>query len=159
LCRKKGGNAVPKFIKVVLIIVLLCLQYACLGWIVEKPTFALKEVSLTLHSMKELEALLTVSVDNPNRYDLTVTSFEYRILLGEKEMSKGSYNEPIRIPKTSQQEIKIPLSAEFDNLGAIFKAYISGQDIHYRVEGIVHVKALWGSTTIPLVREGHWNIK
>ena len=48
----------PKFIKVVLIIVLICLQYACLSWIVEKPTFALKEVSLTLQSMKELEALL-----------------------------------------------------------------------------------------------------
>lgn len=139
--------------------VLLCLQYGCLGWIVEKPTFDLKEVSLTLHSMKKLEAVLTVFVNNPNHYDLTVTSFDYRISLGEKEVGKGFYNEPIRIPKDSRQEIKIPLTAEFDNLGAIFKSYLAGQDVPYHLEGTVLVKVLWGRTKIPLSREGHLNIK
>jgi LEA14-like dessication related protein len=150
---------VPKYLKIVFVMVLLCLQYGCVGWIVEKPTFALKEVSLTLHSMKKLEAVLTVFVNNPNHYNLTVTSFDYRISLGDKEVGKGFYNEPIRIPKDSQQEIKIPLTAEFDNLGSIFRSYLSGQDVPYHVDGTVHVKVLWGSTEIPLVREGHLKIK
>lgn len=149
----------PRYFKIALVTVLICLQYACLDWIVEKPTFAVKEVSLTLHAMKKMEALLTVSVNNPNSYELTVTSVDYRILLGDKEVGKGLYSDTIRIPKASRQEIKIPLSAEFDNLGAIFKSYISGQDVRYRVEGTVHVKVLWGSAKIPLIREGYWNIK
>lgn len=139
--------------------VLSCLLYGCLGWIMEKPTFALREVSLSLQSMKKLEALLTISVNNPNRYDLTVTSVGYTIFLGEKEVGNGLYTEPIQIRKASRQEIKIPLSAEFDNLGTIFKSYLSGQDVSYRVEGTVQVKALWGTAKIPLSREGHWNIK
>jgi LEA14-like dessication related protein len=127
-------------------------------WIVEKPTFALKEVSLTLHSMKKLEVLLTVAVNNPNPYDITVTSVDYRIFLGNKEVGKGLYANPIRIPKTSRTEIKIPLTAEFGNLNSIFKSYLSGQGVPYRVEGTVHVKALWGRTTIPLTRDGRLNI-
>lgn len=96
----------PKYIKIVLVMVLLCLQYGCLGWIVEKPTFDLKEVSLTLHSMKKLEAVLTVFVNNPNHYDLTVTSFDYRISLGKKKWEKDFITNRFGFPKTPGRRSK-----------------------------------------------------
>jgi LEA14-like dessication related protein len=152
-------NKVIKYLKIVCMLTVLCLQFSCVGWIVEKPSFVLREVSLTLHSMKELKALLTVSVNNPNPYDLTVTSVDCRIFLRDKEAGKGFLTEPIRVPKASQTEIKIPLTAEFGDLGPILKSYLAGKDVPYRIEGTVHVKVLWGRTEIPLAKEGHLNIK
>jgi LEA14-like dessication related protein len=150
---------VPKFLKVALIIILLCLQYACLGWIVEKPTFVLKDVSLTLHSMKELKTRITVEIKNPNRYSLNFESLEYRLALENHETGRGRYTESFEVPPNSVKEISIPLTMEFDGLGTHLKSFLLGKDIPYKIEGTVHLKVLWGSIAIPFLKDGSFNIK
>ncbi|HOO41398.1 MAG TPA: LEA type 2 family protein [Syntrophales bacterium] len=143
----------------IFILAALCLLCSCVGRIAEKPAFALKEVSLTLHSMKELKALLTVEVKNPNKFALNFKSLEYRFVLDQQEAGKGVYAEPFQVPASSAREITIPLTIGFDDMGTCFKSFILGKDVPYKVEGTVHLKLLWGSVKIPFAKEGHLNIK
>ena len=53
---------------------------SCLGWILEKPSFALREIIVTPRSLMEMSLLLGLDVQNPNRFDLTLKSFEYTAL-------------------------------------------------------------------------------
>ncbi len=149
----------PKFLKIIFVITLLCLQYACLDRIVEKPTFTLKDVSLTLHSMKELKARLTVEVINPNRYSLNFESLEYQFALKNREAAKGRYAEAFEVPPHSSKEITIPLAMELDGMSSYLKSFIMGKDIPYKLEGTVQLKVLWGSITLPFLKEGAFNIK
>lgn len=148
-----------KYFKVVFIMVMVCLQYACLDRIVEKPTFTLKDVSLTLHSMKELKARLTVEIQNPNGYSLNFEALEYRLALENHETAKGRYTETFEVPARSTKEITIPLTMDFDGMGAHLKSYLLGKDIPYKIEGTLHLKVLWGSIALPLLKEGSFNIK
>lgn len=149
----------PKYIKMLFVMALLFLQYACLDRVLEKPTFTLKDVSLTLHGMKELKARLTVEVKNPNRYSLNFESMEYEFVLENYQTAKGRYAEAFEVSPQSAREITIPLTMELDGMGSHLKSFILGKDISYKIEGMVHLKVLWGSIAIPFLKEGAFNIK
>jgi LEA14-like dessication related protein len=144
-------------LQILLIVALFCCQYACLDRMVAKPTFTLKDVSLSLQGMKELQALLTLEVNNPNRFSLNFQSLEYRFFFENRETARGQYNQTFTIPASSTQELSIPLSMEFKDLGSPLKSLIRGKDVPYRIEGTLHLKVLWGSITIPFSKDGLLN--
>jgi len=152
-------DKLTQYFRIIFILAVLCLLCSCVDRIAEKPTFTLKEVSLKLHSMKELKALLTVEVKNPNGFALNFKSLEYQFLLDNREAGRGVYAEPFQVPPSSAREITIPLTLKVDNMGSYVKSFILGKDIPYKVEGNVRLKLLWGSITIPFAKEGHFNIK
>lgn len=145
--------------KIICIAAALFLLCSCLDQIVEKPTFILKDVSLTVHSMKELDVLFTVDVRNPNRYSLYVDSLEYHFSLNNHEAARGRYSESFEVQPASVKEITVPLTIGINNLGSNIKTLIHGEGIPYRIEGTLHLKVLWGSMAIPFVKEGSFKIK
>ena len=148
----------PLKLRVTLVIILLCFQYACLDRVVEKPSFTLKNVSLNLHSMKELKTLLTVEVNNPNRFDLHFKSLEYRFSFENREAAQGVYETPFDVPASSTKEVSIPLDITFSDLQTPLKSLIRGKEIPYRIEGTLYLKVLWGTLSIPFVKEGGYKL-
>jgi len=140
-------------------ILMLCSSLWSCSWFVEKPTFQVNGISLSLRSMTTLNGTITVAVHNPNFYDLTLSGVEYRIKLGDKSLAEGISQENIKIPGKTQTDIKIPLHAEFSNIGPVFKMYISGQDVPYEIEGTVYIKVLWMDLLVPFSKEGELNIR
>jgi len=139
---------------------MLCLLLcSCVNWFVEQPTFQLNSISLSLRSMTTLDGAITVAVHNPNFYDLTLSGVEYRIKLGDKSLAEGASTEKMKIPGKTHTDIKIPLHAEFSNIGSFLKLYISGRDVPYEIEGTVYVKVLWIGFSVPFSKEGALNIK
>jgi len=145
--------------RIIGLVALLSLLCSCLDRIVEKPTFILKDASLTLHDMAVLKALLTVEVQNPNRFSLQFQSLEYRFFLDGRESAKGKYAEPFEVPPSSTEEVAIPLTIGFNDLGSHLKKVIKGKDIPYRIEGTLQLKALWGSLAIPFNKKGTLHVK
>ncbi len=145
--------------RIIGLVALLSLLCACLDRIVEKPTFILKDASLTLHDMAVLKALLTIEVQNPNRFSLQFRSLEYCFVLDGREAAKGKYAEPFEVPASSTEEITIPLTIGFNDLGSHLKKVIKGKDIPYRIEGTLHLKALWGDLAIPFDKKGTLHVK
>ncbi len=130
---------------------------SCLGWILEKPSFVLREIILSPRSLIEMSLLLSLDVQNPNRFDLKLTSFEYTVYLNNEEIGNGRLEKELLIPSSSITRVQAPVAANFKNLAESLKSVISGlagKDVAYKIEGKVNVKALYGSFNFPFSQEG-----
>lgn len=130
---------------------------SCLGWILEKPFFVLREITLSPRSFTEMDLLLGLDVQNPNRFDLTLKSFEYTLYLNNEEIGNGRLEKEILIPSSSISRVQAPVAASFKNLTGSLKSIISGiagKDVSYKIEGKVNIRALYGSFNFPFSKEG-----
>jgi len=124
-----------------------------------KPTFVLREVTLSPRSLMEMNLLIGLDVRNPNRFDLTLKSFEYKVYLDNEEIGSGRLESEVLVPASSTTAVQAPVAANFKNLGGSLKALITGSDLPYRIEGKAEIKALFGSLTFPFSEKGRLNPK
>jgi LEA14-like dessication related protein len=140
-----------------LLCTLLLFLVSCLGWILEKPSFVLREITLSPRSLIEMNLLLGLDVQNPNRFDLTLTSFEYAVYLNNEEIGKGRLEKEILVPSSSITQVQAPVAASFKNLGGSLMSIIAGmtsKDVSYKIEGKAEVKTFFGSFNFPFSKEG-----
>jgi LEA14-like dessication related protein len=126
---------------------------SCLSWILEKPSFVLRGVILNPRSLTEMNLLIDLEVINPNRFDLTLRSFECTIYLKNEEIGKGRLENEILIPSSSTTQIHVPIDAKFKDLGGSLKAIFAGGDLPYKIEGKADVRTAFGSLNFPFSKE------
>jgi LEA14-like dessication related protein len=130
---------------------------SCLGWILEKPSLVLREITLSPRSLIEMNVLLGLDIQNPNRFDLTLKSFEYTLFLNNEEIGNGRLEKEILIPSSSTTRVQATVAASFKNLGGSLKAILAGmagKDISYKIEGKADVKTIFGGFKFPFSKEG-----
>jgi LEA14-like dessication related protein len=142
---------------ILLLLTLPLFLASCLGWILEKPSFVLREITLSPRSFTEMSLILGLDAHNPNRFDLTLKSFEYTLYLNQQEMGKGRLEKEILIPSSSVTRMQAPIAASFNNLGESLKAVmtgITGKEVIYKIEGKADIKTIFGSYHFPFSKEG-----
>jgi LEA14-like dessication related protein len=130
------------------------LLMSCLSWILEKPSFVLRGVTVSPRSFTEMNLLIGLDVQNPNRFDLTLKSFECTIYLNKEEIGKGSLEKELLIPSASTTQIQVPVDVKFKDLGGSLKAIFTGGDLPYKIEGQADVRTAFGSLKFPFSKEG-----
>jgi LEA14-like dessication related protein len=140
--------------KKILIFGLLSLLPSCASWFFEKPTFSVKEIAITHISLKEINFLFGIEVENPNSFDLKLRGLEYKAYLDDQEVGKGRLEKEVLIAKSSSTLVQIPLQADFKSLGNPLGLFLSGKDLRYKIEGAAVIKARLGTTTIPFSKSG-----
>jgi len=138
---------------------LLLLLPSCLSWFWEKPTFTLKEIALTRFSLKEMNFLFGIEVQNPNNFDLRLRGLDYVVYLNDQEVGRGQLEKEVRISKSSSTLVQVPLNADFKSLSGFLGPILSNQDLRYKIEGAAIVKAILGSATIPFSKTGVVKLK
>ena len=132
---------------------------SCLAWIMEKPTFVIREIILSPNSFKEANLIIGLDVQNPNRFDLTLTSFEYVLFLDNEEIGTGRLEKEILVPSSSTTQVQVSVIAKFKDLGGSLKTIITGRGLPYEIKGKASVKTAFGSRDFPYFKEGHTNLK
>jgi len=132
---------------------------SCLGWVIEMPSFVLRGVTLRPISFTQMNLLLDLDVQNPNRFDLTFKSFEYTVCLGGEEIGNGRLEKALLIPSSSTTRIQVPVAAGFKDLSGSLKAILTQGDLPYKIEGKAAVKTVLGSREFPFSSEGRINLK
>jgi LEA14-like dessication related protein len=127
---------------------------SCLSWILETPSFTLREITLNPRSFTEMELLLRLDVQNPNRFDLTLRSFEYTIYLNNEEIGSGRLEKELLIPASSITHMQAPVAAKFKDLGGSVMSIITGKGLPYKIEGKAGVKTAIGGHTFSFSNEG-----
>ena len=129
---------------------------SCLNWIMEKPSFVLREITLrlSLSSLTEANLLIGLDVQNPNRFDITLKSFEYVLFLDDKEIGTGHLEKEILVPSLSTTQVQVSVAAKFKDLGGTLKTIIAGHDLSYKIEGKASVETNFGSRDFPLSKDG-----
>jgi LEA14-like dessication related protein len=144
-------------------ILLLCafsiFLMSCLSRIVEKPSFILRGVILSPRSFTELNLLIGLDVQNPNRFDLTLQSFECTIYLKNEEIGKGRLENELLIPASSTTQIQVPIDVKFKDLGGSLKALLTGGDLPYKIEGKANVSTAFGSLNFTFSQDGSTNLE
>ena len=134
----------------------ICLV-SCLNWIMDKPSFVLREIILRPSSITEANLFIGLDVQNPNRFDLTLKSFEYVLFLDNKEIGTGHLEKEILIPSSSTTQVQVSVVAKFKDLGGILKTIIAGHDLSYKIEGKASIKTTFGSRDFLLSKDGRTN--
>jgi LEA14-like dessication related protein len=147
------------YIKVLFIIAFSMMLASCLSWIVEKPLFVLRKVTIIPRSLTEITLELGIEAQNPNRFDLTLKSFDYTIFLDNEEVGKGRMEKELLIPSSSTSLLQASLVTTFRNFGASLKSIITGSDLPYRIEGTAEVKTGIGSLNFPFSKEGRIDLR
>ena len=135
------------------------LLVSCLSWILEKPSFVLREIILRPRSFTEMNLLLGLEVQNPNRFDLTLKSFEYTVYLNNEEIGNGRLEKELLIPSSSITRVQVPVVAKFKDLGGSLKTIITGDELPYKIEGKTDIKTAFGGLNFPFSKEGRINLK
>ena len=134
----------------------ICLV-SCLDWIMEKPSFVLREIILSPSSLTEANLLIGLDVQNPNRFDLTLKSFEYVLFLDNKEIGTGRLEKEILVPSSSTTRVQVSVAAKFKDLGGSLKTIIAGHDLPYKIEGKASIETTFGSRDFLLSKDGRTN--
>ncbi len=127
---------------------------SCAGCLTEEPSVQLRRVSLHPRSLTEIQLILELDVQNPNRFDLTIQSLQYKLLLNEREIGSGRLEKEILAPALSTTRIQAPVTAGFKNWNESLRAVIADKDIPYRIEGEANVRTIFGSIAYPFSRGG-----
>ena len=127
---------------------------SCAGWMMEEPSVQLRRVSLHPRSLTEIHLVLELDVQNPNRFDLTLQSFQYKLFLNEREIGSGCLEKEVLIPADSAVGVQAPVVAGFKNWNESLRAVIADKDIPYRIEGAAKLKTIFGSMDYPFSKGG-----
>ncbi len=142
---------------IVSLLVLTLFLVSCLGWIFEKPVIVLREVSLGTLSFTEMKLLLGLDVQNSNRFDMTLKTFEYTAYLNNEKIGTGRLEQEIRVPSASTTRVQAPIAASFKNLSGSLKtlvAGLTGKEIPYKIEGKARIQTIFGGIDYPFSKEG-----
>lgn len=134
----------------------MCLV-SCLSWIMEKPSVVLREIILSPSSLTEAKLVIGLDVQNPNRFDLTLKSFEYALFLDNKEIGTGHLEKEILVPSLSTTQVQVSVVAKFKDLGDSLKTIITGHDLPYKIEGKASIETTFGSRDLLLSKDGRTN--
>lgn len=150
----KKPNRARALLGLLFVLFLSLFLVSCLSRILEKPSIALREISLNPRSLTEIHLILGLDVQNPNRFDLTLRSFEYTIYLSNQEVGNGRLEKEILIPSSAVTRVQAPVAAKFTNLGGSMMSIITGNGLPYRIEGKADVKTIIGSIKFSFSNEG-----
>ena len=145
--------------RLVFLFVVFVFLVSCVSWILEKPSFTLRGVMISPRSFTEMNLLLGLEAQNPNRFDLTLRSFEYTVYLADEEIAKGHLEKSFLLAASSTTQIEVPVAVQFKDLGASLKAVFTRGDLPYKIEGKATVGMLFGSLDFSFSNEGQINLK
>jgi LEA14-like dessication related protein len=157
--RKLHQKKINTHYKILFLLIVSTFFISCLNWIVEKPSFTLRGISVRPLSFTEINILLNLEIHNPNSLNLTLKSFEYKVYLKNEEVGNGHLDKEFVIPSSAATQIQVPVTAKFKDLSTSLKAIFTQDNLPYKIEGMAKVGTIWGSLDFPFSNEGQINLK
>jgi LEA14-like dessication related protein len=108
-----------------------------------------------LQSREPVEAILHLSVANPNTYALTVSGVSYTATVGKQRLASGEWNEEIRIEPAGETIVRVPVTLAADAFAAALREMLEARAVPYEFNGSVGVVApLVGVVRVPFSKSG-----
>lgn len=106
-------------------------------------------------SREPLEAVLHLSVTNPNSYALVVSQVSYAATLGTQRLASGEKNEEVRIEPSGETIVQVPVLLAVEAFPAALQEFLEARAVPYAFNGSVGVAApVVGIVRIPFSKEG-----
>jgi len=102
-----------------------------------------------------IEAILHLSVNNPNSYALKVASVAYSATVGTRKVADGERTEEIRIEPSGETVVKVPVRIQTDVFADALREVLAARAVSYEFNGSVSIVApVVGVVRVPFSRTG-----
>jgi len=106
-------------------------------------------------SREPLEAVLHLSVTNPNNYALTVSQVVYSATVGTQRLATGEKFEEIRIEPAGETVVQVPLVLSVEAFSAALREVLEARAVPYEFHGSLGVAApIVGLVRVPFHKGG-----
>jgi len=159
-----GLTALPgRWLQFMVLVAVLSGASAC-ALFVKQPRVTIADVEVISLGLLGGSARVALLIDNPNRFDLEVRSFTYRLEVAngvpggeETWVSLASQDELVRqvlIPGRERVEVEVPVEFGYAALGSAVRALLVDGQVRYRVQGSVRVRGPVGEHNLPFTGRG-----
>jgi len=136
---------------------LLAIPAVSVAKVFEKPTVSVEAVRLNDLSLKSIDLVIILNVNNPNILGVDLSRVEYTVNINEVEkVFEGLTEKEIKISKQSAENlVEVPLSIQNNKLlTTLVSIAKSPKEINYQVQGKAHFKTFLGNIPIPFQKNG-----
>jgi hypothetical protein len=116
------------------------------GWLAvacarpKPPTITPEKGEVTSVGPEGMTLKLSLTLDNPNRIDLSARSVTGRLLLdGKYDLGTVTVSEPFRLPSGQRTPLTVPMTVGWKDLGVVLVLAASNRNLPYDVDGSVNV--------------------
>jgi len=135
----------------------------CSNLQVEKPSAAVKAMSVKDVNNSGFTMNFDVEVSNPNTVALPFTNADYKLALGGVQVVDGKAKPDGAIPAKGSKSVAVPVTLSYENLLAAEKAIVkSGGNIEYTFDAGLSVNtgaSFFGDVRVPLKYSGTLALK
>src|SRR5688572_29177830 len=116
------------------------------GWLAvgcgrpKPPTLTPEKGEVTSVGPEGIQLKLALTVDNPNRIDLSARSVTGRLLVdGKYDLGTVTVSEPFRLPSGQRTPLTVPMTVGWKDLGVVLALAASNRNLPYDVDGSLNV--------------------
>lgn len=104
-----------------------------LAKVVKKPTIDVEGIAVTGLDLKSVDLLLTLNVNNPNSFGISLTGYRYDVQLNDKSVVSSDDKNGFSLPGRGDKQITVPVTIGFSEVMALMKEVKPGKPMKYRV--------------------------
>jgi len=122
---------------------------------IQEPVVNVESVNVGDVSFESLELLFDINIENPNKLGISLSSFDYELLLNEKSFVRGDQPEGMQIEAEASNTVRVPISLTFRDIIESVQS-VAGQDSSsYQFKsGFAFNLPVIGDVRIPVSRSG-----
>jgi LEA14-like dessication related protein len=128
--------------KIITVIVLTTLFAGCSSGgiknLVEQPKVSIEKVEMGQLTLSGGSARFLLKIDNPNRFPLPLSGFDYGLRLNGVEVANGDKEQKVTIAGGESKLVEIPIIFSFSNMLSLLPNVLSSRHLNYDLKGSIH---------------------
>lgn len=122
---------------------------------VQEPVVNVESVNVGDVSFEALELLFDINIENPNQLGITLSSFDYELLLNEKSFVRGDQPDGMQIEAEASNTVRVPISLTFRDIIESVQSVAREDSSQYQFKsGFAFNLPVIGDVRIPVQRTG-----
>jgi LEA14-like dessication related protein len=122
---------------------------------VKNPDVKFESVKLTALSFEKADLMFNLKVINPNDFNITLSGFDYDLLINENSFLKGRQNKGVAIKANNSSMVQIPLSLRYTDLFDTYSSLKDADVLKYTIKtGLLFNVPILGNVRVPVSKSG-----
>lgn len=128
--------------KIMTIIALFTLLSGCssngIKHLVERPKVSIQKVEMGKLTLSGGSANFFLKIDNPNRFPIPLSGFDYGLRLNGVEVANGAKEQKTTIASGGSNIVTLPIVFSFTNIMRLLPNVLSSRHLNYDLKGSIH---------------------
>jgi LEA14-like dessication related protein len=123
-----------------------------------EPTLEFKSASVGGFSLNDATINLAWELKNPNPVGIELATLQYALFVEDKQVVAGAPPAGLRIPAQGKTDLIFPANVKFQDIAPVLETFLNKDNARYRAQGTIGIDTPIGIVSLPLQKEGLFEI-